>query len=42
MRRRLCFAPDLVNDTAKFVEYEQFRRPGGALPQILDDIRRPH
>ena len=38
MSRRLCFALDLVNDAAKIAEYEQFHRPGGVWPPIVDDI----
>lgn len=39
MSRRLCFALDLVNDAGKIAEYEQFHRPGGVWPEIVDDIR---
>lgn len=38
MSRRLCFALDLVNDAEKIAQYEQFHRPGGVWPQIVDDI----
>src|SRR5476651_2447144 len=38
MSRSLCFALDLVNDAAKIAEYEQFHRPGGVWPEIVDDI----
>lgn len=38
MSRRICFALDLVDDAAKIAEYEQFHRPGGVWPQIVDDI----
>jgi L-rhamnose mutarotase len=39
MSRRLCFALDLVNDTAKIAEYERFHGPGRVWPEIVDDIR---
>jgi L-rhamnose mutarotase len=38
MSRRLCFALDLVNDAQKIAEYEQFHRPGGVWPRIVDDL----
>jgi L-rhamnose mutarotase len=38
MSRRLCFVLDLVSDAAKIAEYEQFHRPGGVWPEIVDDI----
>ena len=37
MSRRLCFALDLVNDAQKIAEYEQFHRPGGVWPEIVDE-----
>lgn len=38
MSRRLLFALDLVDEPAKIAEYEQFHRPGGVWPEIVDDI----
>ena len=39
MRRRVCFALDLIDDAALIAEYEARHAPGAVWPAILADIR---